>query len=473
MKTIKIADMTLRKAVKNPDMLLGFREKIEIAKQLDRLNVDIIEMPELSGDKADELLVKSIASVLKNSTLSVVAGLTEKSAAAAWNAMSGAARPRLNVVVPVSAVQMEYVCKKKPPQVLELISKLVSFCASFCPDVEFSAADATRSDRDFLASAVSAAIKAGAKTVTFCDSIGTMFPNEIEVFLNDVRSRIARLETVEYAMQCSNEIKMAAACAFASVSAGVSIIKTTVCDSKTPTIDAVAHTIRLRGDTLGIRTNVNVTELISVINRLIPQIKTKRSESSPFDNGVADTAAEDIMLDSGTSISTLIGVISKLGYNLSQDDNAKVYESFMSVAKEKQSVGAKELDAIIASAAHQVPPTYKLVSYVINCGNVLTPTANITLEKNGVTYNGLSTGDGPIDAAFLAIEKITGHHYELDDFQIQSVTEGREAMGDALVKLRSDGELYSGKGISTDIIGASIRAYVNALNKIVYDTDNA
>ncbi len=473
MRTIKIADMTLRKAGKNPDMLLGFREKIEIAKQLDRLNVDIIEMAALSGDKADELLVKSIASVLKNSALSVAAGLTQESAAAAWNALSVASKPRLNVIVPVSAVQMEYVCKKKPPMIINLIETLVAYCCSLCPDVEFSAADATRSDKEFLTQAVSAAIKAGAKTITFCDSIGTMFPNEIEAFLDDVKQRIPELETVEYAVQCSNEIKMAAACAFASVNAGVSVIKTTVCDSLTPTLDAVAHTIRLRGDSLGIRTNVNVTELLSVVKQLIPQIKTKRSESSPFDNGVAQTDAEDFALDSKTSITTLISVISKLGYNLSPDDNAKVYESFMGVVKNKQSVGAKELEAIIASSALQVQPTYKLVSYVINSGNLLTPTANITLEKDGVLQNGLSAGDGPIDAAFLAIEKITGHHYELDDFQIQSVTEGREAMGDALVKLRSGGELYSGKGISTDIIGASIRAYVNALNKIVYDGDNA
>lgn len=472
MKTIKIADMTLRRAAENREMLLGFREKIDIAKQLDRLNVDIIEMPALSGNKADELLVKSIASVLKNSILSVESGLTEESALNAWNALSGAARPRLNVVVPVSAVQMEYMCKKKPPMVLKLIESLVSRCASLCPDVEFSAADATRSEKDFLAKAVSTAVKAGAKTITFCDSIGTLFPNEIEDFLNDAVCRIDELKTVEYAMQCSNEIKMAAACAFASVNAGVSTIKTTVCDSLTPTLDAVAHTIRLRGDSLKIRSNVNITALSSFLKQLIPQIKTKRGESTPFINGVAEQT-EDFTLDENTDITALIGVISKLGYNLTQEDNAKVYESFLSVVGKKDFIGVKELEAIIASSALQVPPIYKLISYVINSGNVLTPTANITLEKDGVRQNGLSTGDGPIDAAFLAIEKITGHHYELDDFQIQSVTEGREAMGDALVKLRSDGELYSGKGISTDIIGASIRAYISALNKIVYDADNA
>ena len=145
-----------------------------------------------------------------------------------------------------------------------------------------------------------------------------------------------------------------------------------------------------------------------------------------------------------------------------------MYEAFCRVAV-KKNVTLKELEAIIASAAFQVPPAYRLVSYVINNGNLIGATAYIKLEKDGKEYEGLSAGDGPIDAALLAIEQIIGHHYELDDFQIQTVTEGREAMGSALVRLRSGGKLYSGNGISTDIIGSSIRAYMNALNKIKYE----
>ena len=165
---------------------------------------------------------------------------------------------------------------------------------------------------------------------------------------------------------------------------------------------------------------------------------------------------------------TVSKAVKNLGYELSSDDLSKVYEEFCRISRKKP-VGAKELDAIVASAALQVPTTYFLESYVINSGNIIPATANITMTKNGERISGLAGGDGPIDAAFLAIEQIVGHHYELDDFQIQSVTEGQEAMGSALVKLRNDGKLYSGKGISTDIIGASIRAYLNALNKIVYE----
>ncbi|MBO7690287.1 MAG: 2-isopropylmalate synthase, partial [Clostridia bacterium] len=168
-------------------------------------------------------------------------------------------------------------------------------------------------------------------------------------------------------------------------------------------------------------------------------------------------------------ISDVIAVVKQMGYDLSEEDNAKVYEAFQRVANKKHFVGTRELDAIIASSAMQVPSSYKVKNYVINSGNVITATANLLVERDGEELRGVGVGDGPIDAAFSAIEQIIGHHYELDDFQIQTVTEGRDAMGSALVKIRADGKVYSGSGISTDIIGASIRAYISALNKIVYD----
>ena len=160
-----------------------------------------------------------------------------------------------------------------------------------------------------------------------------------------------------------------------------------------------------------------------------------------------------------------------MGYDLSEEDGAKVFEAFQAIAGRKDKVSARELDAIVASAAMQVPPTYTLDSYVVTSGNTISATAHMKLNKLGKTVEGVSLGDGPIDAAFLAIEQITGCHYELDDFQIQSVTEGREAMGQTIVKLRSEGRVYSGRGISTDIVGASILAYINALNKIVYEEE--
>ncbi|MBO5912784.1 MAG: 2-isopropylmalate synthase, partial [Clostridia bacterium] len=170
-----------------------------------------------------------------------------------------------------------------------------------------------------------------------------------------------------------------------------------------------------------------------------------------------------------STLTDVCEAVRALGYELSHEDSGKVFEEFKRVAAKKTNIGIKEIDAIVASAAMQVPSTYHVESYVINSGNVINATANIILTRDGEKLCGISVGDGPINAAFLAIEQIIGHHYELDDFQIQSVTEGHEAMGSAVVKLRDGDKLYSGSGVSTDIIGASIRAYINALNKIVYN----
>ena len=168
----------------------------------------------------------------------------------------------------------------------------------------------------------------------------------------------------------------------------------------------------------------------------------------------------------------VMACVEKLGYDLSAEDALAVYEAFVRIASKKEKVGSLELDAIVASAALQVPPTYVLDSYVINAINIATASAHVKMAKNGEMIESIVLGDGPIDAAFHAIEKIIGRRYELDGFQIQAVTEGQEAMGEAVIKLVSDGKVYSGRGISTDIIGSSIHAYINALNKIVYEEQN-
>ena len=179
-----------------------------------------------------------------------------------------------------------------------------------------------------------------------------------------------------------------------------------------------------------------------------------------------------IYLTAHDDLTGVLKAVERLGYDLSEEDGVKVYEAFRTIAAKKEKVSEKELDAIVASASMQVPATYVLDTYVITAGNTISATAHLKLRKHDTAKEGVCIGDGPIDAAFLAIESITGCHYELDDFQIQAVTEGREAMGQAVVKLRSGGKLYSGKGISTDIVGASIHAYISALNKIVYEEES-
>ena len=462
MQTVTISDVTMKSGVS-----LSFKEKIEIAKLLDKIGINAVEMPVFEGAKRDALLIKSIASSLQNGVLCVACPLEEAGIEAAYDAVCAAKHPRLQLVVPTSTVQMEYICRKKPPVVLSMIETLVKKAASLCESVEFVAQDATRSERDFLCKAVAAAIEAGAERITLSDDAGVMTAGEFAAFVEEIRTAVPALNGVVLGVQCNDTLSMAASCAIAAVQAGVSEIKTTVSGQHAAKLEIISQFIRGRGLELGIASNVQVTQLQRAVRQMEWILQTESSKTSAFDSGVrADSP--DFVLSDHDGPAQVTAAIRSLGYDLSDDDNANVFAAFKRISVKKD-VTARDLEAIIASSAMQVPPTYVLKSYVINSGNIIKPTANITMEKNEEEITGLCSGDGPIDAAFLAVEQIGGHHYELDDFQIQAVTQGKEAMGSALVRLRAGGKLYSGNGISTDIIGASIRAYLNALNKIVYE----
>lgn len=457
MKRITIADTTLCKK----EGAFSFKEKIEIARQLERLCVDTIEIPEIENAKTDILLVKTISSFVKKSVISVAAGSSLESIENAAIALSNAQNGRIRIELPISPVGMEYTCRKKAPKMLEYIAECVKVAREKCSDVEFCAVDATRADSGYLKEAIAQAEKAGATAITICDSADEMMPDDFAAY---IKENIAECKLPVF-VSCENKNGLAVATAILSVRTGAQGVKTSVGGDGVP-LETFAGMIRNCGNNYGFECSIRQTEL----HRIVKQINwiSGAGEKEKSVVSVSNTDELGIHLDVNDTQEDVTAATIKLGYDLSSEDKARVYEEFLRVA-EKKTVGAKELDAIVASVALQVPATYKLVSYVINNGNIISATAQITLNKNGAEVKGFSLGDGPIDAAFLAIDQIIGHHYELDDFQIQSVTEGKEAMGSALVKLRAGGKVYSGNGISTDIIGASIRAYLNAVNKIVYE----
>lgn len=466
-KTVKVADITLRKIMSDKKSTISFKNKIELAKLLNKLNVDTIETGLVDSGKTDELLVRTIALTVNNSTLSCPTGLSLEGIEKAYECIKDAKKPRLNIRVPVSPVQMEYICHKKPAKMLESIPELVKKAKELCPSVEFTAVDATRCEKEFLCSAIQEAINAGADIITICDTAGTMFAEEFSAFIDEIYACVPALKDVTLSIEASNTISMASACAFAGIKSGAEEIKTTVYGDEFASLESIVNVLKTRGDSCEIRTNVKVTEFKRALANMEDAIVNQKSYTSLFDN-ISNNEDDGISLSDGDDISAVSKAVKDLGYDLSENDMSSVFEAFQRVAKRK-TVNAKELDAIVASAAMQVPAVYKLKSYVINSGNIITATANIQMEKNGKEISGVSTGDGPIDAAFMALEQIVGCHYELEDFQIQSVTEGKGAVGQALVKLRANGKVYAGKGVSTDIISASIRAYVSALNKIVFE----
>ena len=204
-------------------------------------------------------------------------------------------------------------------------------------------------------------------------------------------------------------------------------------------------------------------ELKVKIDDMISKINHENYESENI------SEKKRILLDSDSSLAQVSKAAEVLGYDLSDSDAGNVYKALMQVCEKKGTVGSKEFEALIASSAMQAPSTYHFETYTTTSSNVASSMSQVTLRCNDEIMCGVSNGDGPIDSAFRAIEQCIGHHYELDDFQVQSVTEGKEALGSALVRLRNNGKLYSGKGTSTDIVAASIRAYINALNKIVFE----
>lgn len=468
MTNIAISDITLRRYSETDGAALSFNEKVETVKRLDKLNADVIETAPVLSGKTDVLFLHTAASLIKNSTLSCPTALTEESVEETYNAIKGAKKPRVLIPVPVSTVQMEYVCGKKPAKMLALVETLVKKAASLCGDVEVSLLDATRAERDFICSVIDTAVKSGAKTVSLCDNAGTMLPWELGEYISELYRGAEELKNAVLSVECSDKLHMAAADMVAAINAGAAQVKVSVSPELEPSLKTFADFMRTKGDSMGIKTSVDMTQVEKTVATLGFLSGNSESAASPFDSGTGAAALEGVSLGAEEDIKTVSDIITKMGYELTDDDIKTVYDEFKKTAA-KKSVGMKELDSIIASCAMQVPSTYKLKSYVINNGDIITPTANIEVYKNNEVLHGLRIGDGPIDAAFLALEQIAGHHYELDDFRIQSVTRGYEAMGSALVKLRHNGKLFSGSGISTDIIGACINAYINALNKICFE----
>ncbi len=466
MNIIKLSDVTMKQVADG--FSLSFKEKIELAKLLDKLGVSIIELEGIENARIDSLRIKSIAAAVTNSTVAVPVRLTADGPKQVWAALQQAKAPRLQVCGALSVVQMEYLYHKKPNAMQEAIVETISACKALCDDVEFLADDATRADPQFLADTVKAAITAGASTITICDTAGSMLPYEFSRFMQELYEAAPELRGVNVGVSCSNALSMADACAVACLSEGVTELKASAYPIDTASIATIAKLLSARGDSLGVGTCIQTTQLSRIMDRVCRLCQAGKTKGTALSSAQADA---DIYLTAHDDIGAVSRVAEQLGYELSEDDRVKVFDAFCQIAAKKDQVSSKELDAIIASAALQVPPTYRLETFVITSGNTISSTAHIKLTKHSQLMEGVYIGDGPIDAAFIAIENITGCHYELDDFQLQAVTEGREAMGQTVVKLRSGGKVYSGRGISTDIVAAGIHAYLSALNKIVYEEE--
>ncbi len=460
MKKIIISDITLKKISEDRAVSLLFREKSAIANCADKIGVDVIEIPAVKSPAEDKIIYKTIAQNVQDAIFAIPVGFNTEDIAVAWECIKDAKKPRLQVELPVSTLQMEYIYHVKQAKMLEKITTLIKAAKEFCDDVEFSALDATRADEDFLITAVKEAEASGANVITICDDAGALTPDNIAELVAKVKSAV----NIPVYVQVSDSVSMAVASAFFAVKSGADGLKCAMAGKNALLTGEISDAINACGTQIDAEIKLNNTKIHASIEDMLSSISHDAYETN---KAVSD--GKKILLDTDSTIDQVAKAAAVLGYELSDSDVGNVHKVLKQVCEKKGAVGYKEFEAIIASSAMQAPSTYHFETYTTTSSNMSTSMSQVTLKCNDEIICGVSNGDGPIDSVFRAIEQCIGHHYELDDFQVQSVTEGKEALGSALVRLRNNGKLYSGNGTSTDIVAASIRAYINALNKIVFE----
>ena len=460
MKKVNIADITLKKLSEDRAVSLLFREKSAIANCADLLGVDAIELPPVKSLREDTIVYRTIAQIVQNAVLAIPVGFSSEEVAAAWECVKEAKQPRLQIELPVSTIQMEYMYHIKQAKMIEKIAELTKAAKAVCADVEFSALDATRADEDCLIAAVKEAEANGAVMVTLCDDAGNSTPDEIAALVAKVKEAVK----VPVYVRVSDRINMAVASAFAAIGKGADGLKCAMAGKDVLLAGELSDAMSACSAQIDAEIKLDRTKIHASIDDMVSSIN-----HNAYENEATVSDKKKLLLDSETTVAQVAQATALLGYELSDSDIGNVHKALKRVCEKKGAVGAKEFEALIASSAMQAPSTYHFETYTTTSSNVSGSMSQITLKCNDEIICGVSNGDGPIDSAFRAIEQCIGYHYELDDFQVQSVTEGKEALGSALVRLRNNGKLYSGNGTSTDIVGASIRAYINALNKIVFE----
>ncbi len=460
MKKIRISDITLKKISEDRAVSLLFREKSAIANCADKIGAEVIELPAVKSPREDKIIYKTIAQNVQNAVLAIPVGFSNDDIAVAWECIKDAAKPRLQVELPVSTIQMEYTYHVKQAKMLEKITQLIKESKTLCDDVEFSALDATRADEDFLIAAVKEAEVNGATVVTICDDAGASTPDDIAELVAKVKDAVS----IPVYVQVSDRINMAVASAFSSIKSGADGLKCAMAGKNVLLTGELSDALNSCGAQMGAEISLNNTKIHASIDDMVSSIN-----HDAYDNEKSVSEGKKILIDSDSTVAQVAQAAAVLGYELSDSDVGNVHKVLKKICDKKGAVGYKEFEAVIASSAMQAPSTYHFETYTTTSSNMSSAMSQVTLKCNDEIICGVSNGDGPIDSVFRAIEQCIGHHYELDDFQVQSVTEGKEALGSALVRLRNNGKLYSGNGTSTDIVAASIRAYINALNKIVFE----
>lgn len=499
MNNIKIFDTTLRDGEQAPGCSMHLSEKIEIAQALERLNVDVIEAGFAVVSAEDFASVKTIADTIKNCKVASLARAVKKDIDSAYEAVKGGVSPRIHIFLATSPVHMQYKLKMSEDKVLETISEMVAYGKKYCSDIEFSAEDAMRSNPEFLAKAVTAAIKAGAVVVNIPDTVGYTTPSEMAEMITYLKNNVSGIEKAEISVHCHNDLGMAVANSLAAVKAGATQVECTINGlgeragnaALEEVVMALATRKNLYGGTCRIDTTqiyrasrlvYNILGLAVPINKAVVGGNAFSHEAGIHQHGVlANRETYEIMTPQSIGLPTNKMVLGKhsgrhavenrlaeLGYNLSKEELDIIFESFKTLSDKKKVITDFDLEALLGNKLNDIITGYKLVRFTVNSGNYVTGNAVVKISEGENEYEEVAIGDGPIDAAFKAIDKIVkGSERSLEDYSIHSISEGKDALGEAIVKVKSGDRIVTGRGLSTDVIEASILAYINAVNKLL------
>jgi 2-isopropylmalate synthase len=488
----------LRDGEQTPGVNLNINEKLEIARQLEKLGVDVIEAGFAIASPGDFEAVKAVAQNLKSVRVASLCRTVEKDIDRAWEAVQYAKMPCIHTFIATSDIHMKYKLKMSEEEVLERAVAMVKYAKKYCEDIEFSAEDASRTRVEFLYKIVEEVIKAGATVVNIPDTVGYSTPSEFGELIKGIKNNVSNIDKADISVHCHNDLGLAVANSLAAMLNGATQIESTINGlgerAGNASVEEIIMGINTRKDFYSFTHNIDTkqiyktSKLVSSLtgvnvqpNKAIVGANAFAHESGIHQHGVlSEKSTYEIMTPESIGLTQnkmVLGKLSgrhafeerlkELGYTLQPEDIQTSFEKFKSLADKKKEVSDRDIEALVKENVSEIPEVFELDSFQITSGNKVIASSVISVKRNGNVLTEAATGDGPVDAAFNAIERAVGFGLELGEYGLRAVTEGKDALGEVTVKVSKEGRFFIGRGVSTDVIEASVKAYLNAINRVI------
>ncbi|MEN6463178.1 MAG: 2-isopropylmalate synthase [Syntrophomonas sp.] len=501
---IYLFDTTLRDGEQSPGVSLNAEEKLEIALQLARLGVDVIEAGFPVSSPGDFNAVSTIAKKVKGPVIAALTRAIKKDIEKSWEAIKLAESPRIHTFLATSDIHLKYKLQMTREQALEQAVEAVKFASTLCSDVEFSAEDASRTDMDYLALVVEKVIDAGAKVVNLPDTVGYSVPEEMTQFISTIIQRVPNAHKAIISVHCHDDLGMAVANSLAGVMGGARQVECAVNGigerAGNASLEEIIMALYTKKAYFDKEVNIKYNEiyrtsrLVSSLSGMVIQPNKAivgqnafAHESGIHQDGVLkERTTYEIMSPQlvGVNRSNLVlgkhsgrhafkDRMQELGYILKDEELDKAFMGFKEIADKKKEVTNDDLEALVKDKVWKIPERFSLNYLHISSGTTIIPTATVKLGIENVVFEAAATGDGPVDAAFHAIDKITDVYGKLVDYKLNAVSGGKDALGEVISRIDINGKVYNGRGLSTDIIEASVKSYINAINKYYFDQQHA